>query len=50
LVAFDTLHPDFSIPPGANNLRQTKGIVAVALVNLHAEGRLGMPGIKADNW
>jgi hypothetical protein len=49
-VAFDTLHPDFSIPPGANNLGQTKGIVAVALIDLHAEGRLGMPGIEADNW
>src|SRR3954453_431802 len=50
LVAFDALHPDFPIPPGANNLRQAKGIVAVALVDLHAEDRLGMPSIEADNW
>src|SRR3954447_12616015 len=39
------------VPKGKGDPKgSAEGIVAVALVNLHAEDCFGMPSIEADNW
>jgi hypothetical protein len=49
LVVVKAFDADFPVPAGAHDLRQAFSIIPVGLVDLHAEGGFGMPGINADH-
>ena len=46
LIRFDVHSP---VPACPHDLRQSLGVVLVCLVDLHLEGRTGVPGVKADH-
>ena len=38
------------VPTALHDASNPNGIIAIALVDLHLQGRLGMPSINADDW
>jgi hypothetical protein len=48
-VGLLTLDRDLTVPASTHDLRKSKGIVAVGLVDLHGQRRLGMARIQADH-
>jgi hypothetical protein len=37
------------VPAGLHDAGRAEGVIAVALVDLHLQGRLGMSGVDADD-
>ena len=50
LMTRHALDPNLPVPTGLHDPRQADGVVAVTLVDLHRQCRLGMAGINADYW
>ena len=48
-VTVEVFDAHFLIPSTLHDARDSYGIVAVALVDLHSQGRLCVPGVDADD-
>ena len=48
-VTVEIFDADLLVPSTLHNASDAHGVVAVALVDLHLQSRLGMPGIDADD-